>query len=93
MFTLLAELKVHPGKVEEAKAAFRDLARIVKASEPGTLIYAFHQRKDDPATFIVYERYQDEGAFQTHMANLAQHVATFGAVLESGPKSTFLEDV
>ena len=27
MFTLLAELKVQAGKVEEAKAAFRDLAR------------------------------------------------------------------
>ena len=93
MFTLLAELKVQAGKVEEAKAAFRALARIVKTSEPGTLVYTFHQRKDDPTTFIVYERYQDEGAFQTHMANLAQHAATFGAVIESGPNPTFLEDV
>ena len=93
MFTLLAELKVQPGKVEEAKAAFRDLQRAVKASEPGTLTYTFHQRRDDPATFIVYERYQDEAAFQTHMANLGQHAGTFGTLLESGPNPTFLVDI
>jgi len=93
MFTLLAELKVQAGKVEEAKAAFRELARLVKASEPGTLVYTFHQRTDDPTTFVVYERYQDEAAFQTHMANLGQHSAIFGSVLESGPHPTFLVDI
>ncbi len=93
MLTVLAELKVHEGKVDEAQAAFRELMRAVKASEPGTLVYTIHQRKDDPTTFIVYERYKDDAAFQMHMGNLAQHAAAFGAVLASGPQATFLDDI
>jgi quinol monooxygenase YgiN len=93
MFTVLAELKVREGKIDEAKAAFRELAKTVKAAEPGTLVYTFHQRKDDPRTFVVYERYQDESAFHTHMANLGQHAAAFAAVLEGPPSATFLDEV
>ncbi len=93
MFTVLAELKVREGKIEEAKTAFRELAKTVKAGEPGTLVYNFHQRKDDPRTFLVYERYQDEGAFQQHMGNLAKHAAAFASVLEGAPNATFLDEV
>jgi quinol monooxygenase YgiN len=93
MFTVLAELKVREGKVDEAKAAFRELVRAVKSSEPGTLEYTFLQRKDDPLTFIVFERYQDENAFQTHMVNLQQHAAAFASVLAGAPSATFLDEV
>ncbi len=93
MFTVLAELKVREGKVDEAKAAFRELMKTVKSTEPGTLVYSFHQRKDDPRTFVVYERYQDESAFQAHMVNLGQHAAAFAAVLEGPPAATFLDEL
>lgn len=93
MFTLLAELKAKEGKVDEAKAFLRTLAAQVKASEPGTRTYAVHQRKEDPRSFIVYEQYADEAAFQTHMANLAAHAAGFGDVLDGGPQVAFLEDL
>ena len=93
MFTVLAELKVREGKIDEAKVAFRELTKTVKSTEPGTLVYAFHQRKDDPHTFLVYEQYRDENAFHTHMANLGQHAAAFAAVLEGAPLATFLDEV
>ena len=93
MFTVLAELKVREGKVDEAKAAFRELMKTVKSTEPGTVVYTFHQRKDDPRTFVVYERYQDESAFQAHMANLGQHAGAFAAVLEGAPAATFLDEL
>lgn len=93
MFTVLAELKVREGKIDAAKAAFRELMKTVKATEPGTLVYTFHQRKDDPRTFVVYERYQDESAFQTHMANLGQHAGVFAGVLEGAPSATFLDEL
>ena len=93
MFTVLAELKVREGKVDEAKAAFRELMKTVKSTEPGTVEYTFHQRKDDPRIFVVYERYQDESAFHAHMANLGQHAAAFAAVLEGGPSATFLDEI
>jgi quinol monooxygenase YgiN len=93
MFTVLAELKVREGKIDEAKAAFRELIKTVKSTEPGTLVYAFHQRKDDPRTFLVYEQYQDENAFHAHMANLGQHAGAFAAVLEGAPAATFLDEL
>ncbi len=91
MLTVLAELKVREDKVEEAKQVLRDLAKAVKASEPGTLTYTVHQRKDDPLTFVVYECYQDEGAFNTHLTNLAQHAAGFAGILAGGPQTVFLD--
>ena len=93
MFTVLAELKVREGKIDAAKTAFRELTKTVKATEPGTLVYTFHQRKDDPRTFVVYERYQDEAAFQQHMANLGRHAGAYAAVLEGAPTAAFLDEV
>jgi (4S)-4-hydroxy-5-phosphonooxypentane-2,3-dione isomerase len=93
MFVVLAELKVAEGKAEDAKAAFRKLAETVKGSEEGTLTYTFHQQKDDPHTFFVYECYRDEAAFSTHMSNLAQHAAAFAGLLVDAPKTTFLEAI
>ena len=93
MFILMAELKAKEGKAEAAKELLRKLVQTVKASEPGTLIYTVYQRKDDPLTFIVFEQYKDEAAFQTHKANLAQHGASFADILDGGPKATFLEAI
>jgi|MudIll2142460700_1097286.scaffolds.fasta_scaffold525695_1 quinol monooxygenase YgiN len=93
MVTLLAELKVKADKVEEAKVAFRKLMETVKSSEPGTLTYTIHQRNDDPHTFVVYERYVDDAAFQTHMGNLATHGAGLATVLEGAPAATFLTEL
>jgi len=93
MFTVLAELKVRPDKIDDAKVAFRRLMQDVKAAEPGTLTYTIHQRTDNPAIFVVYEQYTDEAAFQTHMGNLGKHAATFAAVLEGAPQASFLQDI
>ena len=57
------------------------------------MTYTVHQRKDDPLSFVVYERYKDDSAMQAHMANLAQHGASFAGILEGGPKVTFLEEI
>ena len=93
MLVLLAQLKVQAGKADEARAAFRDLGRSVKANEPGTLEYNFFQRKDDPLTFLVFERYRDEAAFQAHGANLKQHAGVFASLVDGAPSITFLDEV
>jgi quinol monooxygenase YgiN len=38
----------------------------IKASEPGTLIYAVHTVKDAPLQRIFYELYRDKDAFDAH---------------------------
>ena len=93
MPSLLATLKVKKDKIEEAKEGFRKLAATVRANEPGTLAYVFHQRKDDPSTFVVYEKYADDAAFKKHGENLRANGAVFAGVLEGRPELTLLDEV
>jgi quinol monooxygenase YgiN len=92
MPSVIATIRVKEDKIEEAKALFADLVQGVEADEPGTLAYVPHQRKDDPATFVFYEKYESDDAFKTHGANLAKHGAKFGAVLAGAPDIVFLEE-
>jgi quinol monooxygenase YgiN len=87
MQTLIATLKVQNGKQEEARTLFRELSAAVRANEPGTLAYVFHQRKDDPLTFCVYEKYASEDAFKAHGANLAKWGPASPACSPGGPRS------
>jgi len=93
MPSLLATLKVKKDKIEEAKEGFRKLAATVRANEPGTQAYVFHQRKDDPSVFVVYEKYANDEAFKKHGENLRAHGAVFAGVLEGRPELTFLDEV
>jgi quinol monooxygenase YgiN len=40
----------------------------IKASEPGTFVYAVHRVKGQPLQRIFYELYRDEDAFHAHEA-------------------------
>ena len=40
----------------------------IKASEPGTLVYACHLVEGQPLQRIFYELYRDRGAFEAHEA-------------------------
>ena len=93
VLSLIATLKVKEGQEEEAKGFFRELAKKVTETEPGTLTYVFHQRKDDPRAFVVYEKYESDEAFKAHGANLAQHGARFAGVLDGRPELVFLEEI
>jgi quinol monooxygenase YgiN len=93
MPTLLATLKVKKDKIEEAREGFRKLSAQVRANEPGTQVYVFHQRKDDPSVFVVYEKYASDEAFKTHGENLRKNPGAFAGVLEGRPELVFLEEV
>ena len=62
MPSLIATLRVKEDKVEEARKLFKELQESVRAEEPGTLAYVFHQKKDDPRAFVVYEKYESDEA-------------------------------
>jgi quinol monooxygenase YgiN len=52
----------------------------VKASEPGTLIYASHLVDGEPLQRICYELYLDQAAFEAHEA--APHIRRYQAERE-----------
>jgi quinol monooxygenase YgiN len=93
MPSVLATLKVKKDKIEEAKEGFRKLTAQVRANEPGTQAYVFHQRKDDPSVFVVYEKYASDDAFKKHGENLRAHGAVFAGVLDGRPEITFLDEL
>ena len=93
MASVVATIKVKEDKLEEAKAFFKKLAAEVKANEPGTLVYVFHQRRDDPLTFVVYEKYESDEAFALHSKNLGAKGADFAALMSGPPDIMLLEEI
>jgi len=65
MLTVIARYVV--GKGHDATVA-RLLRKNAEASrtEPGCLEFSIYQEIDDPRTFLLYERYTSEDAFQAH---------------------------
>ncbi len=57
----------------------------IKASEPGTLVYASHTVKDEPLQRIFYELYRDRDAFDAHEAapHTRRYLAERGQYLAS----------
>ena len=93
MASVVATIKVKEDKLEEAKAFFKKLTADVAANEPGTLAYVFHQRRDDPLTIAVYEKYESDEALAAHSQNLAAVGAEFMALLDGPPDIAVLEEI
>ena len=93
MPSVVANLKIKPDKIEEAKVFLAQLAKDTLKSEEGTLEYAVHQRQDDPTAFVFYERYSDEAAFKIHGQNLASRGAEFAPLLDGRPEIIMLEEI
>jgi quinol monooxygenase YgiN len=57
----------------------------IKASEPGTIVYASHTVKDQPLQRIFYELYRDKDAFDAHEAapHTQRYLAERGQYLAS----------
>jgi len=93
MPSVVATIKVKEDKIEEAKTFLKQLATDTLANEPGTLVYTVHQRKDDPTTFVFYEKYESDEAFATHGKNLKSAGAGFAAILAGAPDIQILDEV
>ena len=93
--TVIAKLKVQPGKDAEFEAAAKQMIATVKESEPGTLSYVLHKNTKDATEFIYYEVYQDQAAFDSH--GKTDHMKAFGgkigALLAGRPEITRLTEV
>ncbi len=93
MPSLIATLKVKEEKVDEAVKFFQELQSDVKANEPGTLEYVFHQKSGEPTCFVVYEKYADAEALKTHSSNLGKVGARFAGILDGAPEIVMIEEL
>jgi quinol monooxygenase YgiN len=65
---IVARVTVKEGKAEQYVAAFTPLLEQAR-KEPGTLLYALHQSRDNPHLFWTTEIYADDAAFAAHGAS------------------------
>ncbi len=63
----IAKLVVKPEKVAELESIQKKLSAITHETEPDTLVYDFLKHREQANTYVVYSRFKDDAAFQTHM--------------------------
>jgi quinol monooxygenase YgiN len=66
MVVLTAKYFVKAGRGDEVEAELRRMAPLVKASEPGCVIYHANRSADNPDIFLLYEHYADQAALDAH---------------------------
>ncbi|MFC4314428.1 putative quinol monooxygenase [Steroidobacter flavus] len=59
-------LKARAGKSDQLGAALKELVKPTR-QEPGCAICELNQSGDDPNTWMVYERWAGQAAFDSHM--------------------------
>lgn len=79
MLAVHARFTAHDGRGDDLLAAVHDMFTTA-AQEPGTLVYAAHQDRDDPDAIVMYELYQSDDALDEHGDSAA--AARFGEALD-----------
>jgi quinol monooxygenase YgiN len=67
--TFIATLKIKQGMEAQFERLQKELSELTHAAEPGTLVYDVIKSRSKPQTYVVYARFKDEAAFQTHQAS------------------------
>lgn len=78
MFVVNATVPVNPENRDEAKELFADVAEQSR-TEDGIIDYRVSTDVDDPNLFRIFEQYEDDEAFETHMQT--DHIDEFMAQL------------
>ena len=66
VLTVVARLRAAKGKGDALAALLTEQAGVVRKAEPGCLVYRPHRSQTDPDSFIFYEMYRDQAAFDAH---------------------------
>ncbi|OYU70912.1 MAG: antibiotic biosynthesis monooxygenase [Alphaproteobacteria bacterium PA2] len=66
MIGVIATLTVAEGKNAEFEAIFTELAKQVRANEPGNLAYQLTKSRSNPQVYKVLELYADQEALSLH---------------------------
>lgn len=93
MYIVNARLLAKPGEEDTIIGAMREIVPASRA-EPGCVAYIAHQDISDPRRFMFYEQYDDEAAFQAHVASdhYRRWVAeTIAPALEERERGVYVE--
>jgi quinol monooxygenase YgiN len=71
--TFIATLAVRAGKEAEFESLQKELSELTHAAEPDTLVYDVIKSRTKERTYVVYGRFKDEAAFQSHMDSGFHH--------------------
>ena len=63
---IVATMKIQEGKNAEFEAFFTELAKQVRANEPGNIAYQLTKSRKDPQEYKVLELYTDQDAVTAH---------------------------
>ncbi|MFZ5720683.1 MAG: putative quinol monooxygenase [Pseudomonadota bacterium] len=92
---VIAKIPVQEGKAAEFEAFFTELAKQVRANEPGNIAYQLTKSRTEPNVYKVLELYKDQEAL-THHGGTEYFKAAgpkFAAVLAGRPEIEYLDGV
>ena len=95
MIGVVATLKVQEAKASEFEQIFTDLAKQVRANEPGNIVYQLTKSRAEPNTYKVLELYRDQDALAAHGASDHFKAAgpKWGPVLAGRPEVEYLDGI
>ena len=92
---VIAAIRIQDGKAAEFEAFFGELAKQVRANEPGNIAYQLTKSRTEPNLYKVLELYADQDALTLHGGTEYFKAAgpKFGAVLAGRPEIEYLDGV
>ena len=91
---VVAKIKAKAGSEAALEAAFREMITKVR-TEPGCLSYILHKSSTDPTTFVFFETYSDQAAFDAHgkTPHMKEMGGKIGSLLEGRPEVIVMQEV
>jgi quinol monooxygenase YgiN len=84
MVSIMIRLRARPGQVHRANVAFMKIADPIRAN-PDCLEFRVYQDRDDPQSFVLWERWVSEEALFAHGKRdyMAEYMAEKDQIFES----------
>ena len=91
-YSVIAEVRAKPGKIEDLRAATLPLIALVR-SDPKNLVYFFQEDRDNPGHFVFFEVFATKEDFEAHnnMPYVKVWFAKLPDLAEGGVKTTRME--
>ncbi len=95
MIGVIATLKIKDGEAEAFEKGFTDMARQVRANEPGNVAYQLTKSRTEPNTYKVLEIYKDQAALEAHREyeHFKAGGKVFGGALAGRPEVELLDGI
>jgi len=94
MIVVVATMKAKAGSEQEMEKALREVVPLVEAEE-GTFVYTLHRAKREPQKFLMYEKYPNKEALNTHGSTpyLAELFGKIAPLLDGAPTIDIYEEL